>query len=105
MLSRAPDEEGAMTMRPHGGARGWASLAALLALLFAAAGASEQEPAAPAPAAPEASSDVDPDALALAKHAFDYLRAQQRFSFHAETGYEVVQKDGEKLEFGAARTF
>jgi hypothetical protein len=67
-----------------------------------------QEASAPAPsAAPEASADseLDPEATEIAKRAFDFLRGQPRFSFRAETGYEVVQEDGSKLEFGSSKSY
>jgi hypothetical protein len=76
------------------GALGWAAVA--------------QEAAAPAPsAAPEAAavSELDAEALEIAKRAFGFLRDQKRFSFRAETGYEVVQEDGSKLEFGSTKTY
>jgi hypothetical protein len=66
-------------------------------------GAEAQE-AAPPPAAEEAS-DVDPTALAVTKRAFEFLRSQQRFSFRANVGYEVVQADGAKLEFGSSKSY
>jgi hypothetical protein len=75
------------------------------ALLLVAGVALAQAPAAsPAPPA-EDESQLDADALDLARKAFDFLRQQQRFSFHAETGYEVLQEDGSKLEFGGAKTY
>lgn len=48
---------------------------------------------------------VEPDALAAAKRAGDFLRAQDRFAFTADTAYEVVQDDGARLEFGGTRQY
>jgi len=48
---------------------------------------------------------VDPQAVAVAQRAGEYLRDHARFSFTAVTAYEVVQADGEKLEFGATRRY
>ncbi|MGH7286391.1 MAG: DUF2092 domain-containing protein [Myxococcota bacterium] len=53
----------------------------------------------------EPASDVDPAALAIASRAGDFLRQSQRFTFSADSGYEVVQEDGAKLEFGSARRY
>jgi hypothetical protein len=72
---------------------------AALALFLAATPAGAQ---APAPAAPD---PIDPEALAIARRAGDFLRDAKRFSFSAESGYEVVQEDGAKLEFGAMRRY
>lgn len=48
---------------------------------------------------------LDPEAVAIASRAGDFLREAQRFSFSAESGYEVVQEDGSKLEFGSTRRY
>jgi hypothetical protein len=61
---------------------------------------------APAEAsAEEAAPLLDPDALAVANRAGDFLRETKRFSFSAESGYEVVQEDGSKIEFGNTRRY
>lgn len=66
-------------------------------------------PWAAAGQAPEAPSSeggtVDPDAVAIARRAGDFLREAARFGFAAESSYEVVQRDGSKLEFGSARRY
>ena len=62
-----------------------------------------QEPAEE-PAA-ESAPLLDPDAVAIATRAGDFLRDTKRFSFSADSGYEVVQEDGSKLEFGSARRY
>ena len=71
--------------------------------VLAAGTVGAQESAEEAPA--ESVSPVDPDALAIATRAGDFLREAERFSFSAESGYEVVQEDGSKLEFGSARRY
>jgi len=48
---------------------------------------------------------LDPEAVAIAQRAGEFLRDHDRFSFTAVTAYEVVQADGEKLEFGATRRY
>jgi hypothetical protein len=72
---------------------------AALALFLAASVAGAQ---APTPAAPD---PIDPEAVALAQRAGDFLRDAKRFSFSADSGYEVVQEDGAKLEFGNTRRY
>ena len=52
-----------------------------------------------------ATSAVDPDAVAAATRAGDFLRGRERYSFTAETAYEAVQDDGSKVEFGATRRY
>jgi hypothetical protein len=75
-----------------------------LALVLALATAARAEAPTEAPAA-EAVDPVDPEALAIATRAGDFLREAKRFSFSADSGYEVVQEDGSKLEFGSARRY
>ena len=69
-------------------------------------GARAAEPAAtpPAPAA-EPADEIDDDALALLDRFAKVLEAQPRFSFAVDSSYEVVQEDGQKLEFGASRVY
>jgi hypothetical protein len=74
---------------------------ALALALFAAAPPSHAQPEAAA----EEGRFVDPDALALARRAGEFLRDAKRFRFVAETGYEAVQEDGSKIEFGATRRY
>jgi hypothetical protein len=68
-------------------------------VLAAVAGGARAQAPAEAPAA------IDPEALAIARRAGDFLRDAKRFSFSADSGYEVVQEDGSKLEFGASRRY
>ena len=83
----------------------WAWLGVgLLATLAAGVGGAQAQAGKPE-AAPAAESEVDPDAVAVATHAGDFLRDSQRFSFTATFGYEVVQSDGEKLEFGGVKRY
>jgi hypothetical protein len=79
--------------------RSWLSRSALaLVLASVAAGARAQAPAEVVP-------PLDPEALAIARRAGDFLRDAKRFSFTVHGGYEVVQEDGSKLEFGATRRY
>jgi hypothetical protein len=75
-------------------------VALALALLGVAPAAQAQE----RPPAEEAAF-VDPEAVALARKAGDFLRETKRFRFVAESGYEAVQEDGSKIEFGATRRY
>jgi hypothetical protein len=75
-----------------------------LALALVASVARAEEAPAEASAA-EAVDPVDPEALAIATRAGDFLREAKRFRFSAQSGYEVVQEDGSKLEFGSARRY
>ena len=79
-------------------------LALAVALLAGVAYAEEQAQPAGAPPT-ELVDPVDPEAFALATRAGDFLRDAKRFGFSAESGYEVVQEDGSKLEFGSARRY
>lgn len=72
---------------------------------LAAGTAAAQEPAEPAPAPTEALSPIDPAALASVSRAGDFLREAERFGFSSDSGYEVLQEDGSKLEFGSARRY
>ena len=70
------------------------------------------EPAAtpPAPATPPAADvapadEIDPDAVALLKRFGKALEAEPKFSFAIDYSYDVVQEDGQKLEFGASRVY
>ena len=74
-------------------------LAWACALLLGGAAAAAEAPA-PKPANDGA---IDPEAIAIVNRAGDFLRDAKRFRFSAETGYEVVQADGSRLEFGATR--
>ena len=72
---------------------------ALAAVLAAVGGAARAQ------APPEAATPLDPEALAIVGRAGDFLRDAKRFGFTAHTGYEAVQEDGSKLEFGATRRY
>jgi hypothetical protein len=84
--------------------RAWVGL--VLTLWLAAPGAQAQTapPATGEAAAPEAT-PIEPAAVDALRRAGDFLRSRERFTFDAELGYEVVQPDGHKLEFGATRRF
>jgi hypothetical protein len=96
-------------MRPRARITPWAALICA-ALIAPAASARAEKPAAAPPAgetaAEAAPADViDDDAVALLKRFGDLLEAQPRFSFTVDFSYEVVQADGQKLEFGATRVY
>lgn len=78
--------------------------ASLAAALLLAAPAALAQPDPPAAAEPPAA-PLEQAAIDAVRRAGDFLRSQERFTFDAETGYEVVQADGHKLEFGATRRF
>lgn len=81
-----------------------ATLLRLALVLLAAAAPLHAQPAEPeAPAAEEAL--VDPAAIALARRAGEFLRDAKRFRFVAEMGWEAVQDDGSRFEFGATRRY
>jgi len=46
---------------------------------------------------------VDDDAVAILKGAVELLRATDSFHVVTESGFDVVQSDGQKIEFGATR--
>ena len=73
-------------------------------LLLAPAGA-QAETAALVAGDEAAVPGIDAAAVDTVRRAGDFLRSHERFQFEAETGYEVVQQDGHKLEFGATRRF
>jgi hypothetical protein len=73
----------------------------VLALLGAAVAVQAQEEAAP----PEEAQHVDPEAVAQARRAGEFLRATPRFAFVGDSGYEAVQEDGSKIEFGSTRRY
>jgi len=71
---------------------------------FAHAGHAAEPAAPPAPEAPDAS-EIDDKAVALIKRMGEFLKAQTRFAFTVDQSYDVVQEDGEKLEFGDIRRY
>jgi hypothetical protein len=71
---------------------------AIVLLLACAAHAQAGSPPADAKA-------IDPEALALTRRAGDFLRDAERFTFTAVSGWDVVQEDGVKFEFGATRRY
>jgi len=50
-----------------------------------------------------ASSQIDPHAAEVAKRMADRLVGAERFSMNGEIAWDVVQPDGETIEFGATR--
>jgi len=83
------------------------ALLATAMLALARAGHAEEPATPPAPEASQAPEpgDIDEKAVALVKRMGDYVRAQPRFRFTVDQSYDVVQDDGEKLEFGGVRTY
>lgn len=86
----------------------WTALCAatLIAGLSGMALAGDAPPSAPAPKssapkAPETTSQKE--ARALLQSMCNYLSGLKSFSFHSRNGYEVVQKNGQKVEFGESR--
>ncbi len=77
---------------------------ATLGLLAAVGHAADPAPAQP-PAVSAEDGEIDDDAVALLERLGAFLAAQPRFSFEAELAYEVVQADGQKLEFGSFRRY
>ncbi len=46
---------------------------------------------------------IEPEALEAFKDMADYLAAAKEFAYEAESGYDVVQDSGVKVEFGGSR--
>jgi hypothetical protein len=81
----------------------WHGATLALGLLLAGVGAAfAQAESAP----PEGGADaLDPAALAIVERAGDFLRDAEHMSFSAEMGYEAVQADGTRVEFGSTRQY
>jgi hypothetical protein len=47
--------------------------------------------------------DIDPKAMAILKKSADFGSKTQRFSVTVDMGYDAVQDDGEKIEYGSVR--
>ncbi len=47
--------------------------------------------------------DIDPETVKILDASADFLSSQQNFSVTSETSYEVLQKSGQMIEFGAIR--
>jgi hypothetical protein len=78
------------------------ALLALALLLASGSAGRAQDAGATAEGAADA---LDPAALAIVKRAGDFLRDAVHISFSAEMGYEAVQTDGTRLEFGSTRRY
>lgn len=74
----------------------WKMSAVGLALWLAAAPVNAQQ--AGATAAP-----IEKEAMSALMRMAEFLSKAQRFSFTADTGFDVVQDSGEKIEFGETR--
>lgn len=77
---------------------------AVLALQAAVANAADPAAAKPATAVAPAA-EIDADALAVLKKFGRFLAAQPRFGFELDLAYEVLQEDGQRLEFGSFRRY
>ncbi len=53
--------------------------------------------------APEGTTSANDSALSILKRTLNLLANQKQFSFTAELGFDVVQGDGQKIEFGSRR--
>ena len=85
--------------------RGRAALGlAVLGLLASPARAADPAAATP-PAALAPADEIDADALVLLKKFGGFLAAQPRFGFELDLAYEVLQEDGQRLEFGSFRRY
>ncbi len=62
-----------------------------------------EKPAPSAPAASEAPPEVEPEVVEELRRAAELLAKAEKFSVRAEVGYDVVQRDGQKIEFGSTR--
>lgn len=77
-------------------------LACLLSILFMLTAQAQTNAEQAVEAEPEALA-IDPDALEAFKEMADYLDAAKTFAYEAESGYDVVQDSGVKVEFGGSR--
>lgn len=74
----------------------------MLAVLFVIA-LPQTKPAAGATEHGRANPLIDKDAMAILMKMADFLSQTKNFSVTIETGYDVVQETGQKIEFGAVR--
>ena len=72
------------------------------AILATAAGPAYTQQAAPAP--PAAATESQVQARAILMRMGQFLAGAQGFSVNLRTGYDVVQKSGQKIEFDESRT-
>jgi len=78
------------------------SLLALVAWAPGCKSENDRKPPAEQDVAPTVET-IDEDAVALLRSAAHFLRDSQSFSVVTRTGFDVVQSDGQKIEFGASR--
>jgi hypothetical protein len=83
-------------------------LASVLLLLLSGAPVRAEDPAptasaaaAPAAAAPE----IDPLVQSRMRAALERLVAAKQLEFSADVAHDAIQKDGQRIEFGASRTY
>jgi hypothetical protein len=72
-------------------------LAPVLALTFLLGNSALSESEVPA------NPDIDPETIELLDATASFLASRQNFSVTSETSYEVLQKSGQMIEFGATR--
>lgn len=75
------------------------------ALGLGAARANAAEPAAKTPSDAAPADEIDPDAVAVLTGFGKALEKQPQYSFAVDFSYDVVQEDGQKLEFGSQRVY
>ena len=88
-----------MKLNSKGPRRGGISVLFLVFALFATGSVAAQEAAAPAPAATESQRE----AAALLQSMAEYLAGLESFRCTTTNGYETVQANGQKVEFGETR--
>jgi len=77
----------------------WSSICWMVFVFFAGASV-----VAPANAqVPQVTPSSDVSAISILKRTLNLLANQKQFSFTAELGFDVVQDDGQKIEFGSRR--
>jgi hypothetical protein len=62
-----------------------------------------EDPAPSAPAVREAPPEIEPEVVEELRRAAELLANAKKLSVKAEVGYDVVQRDGQKIEFGSTR--
>ncbi|MDB4433287.1 DUF2092 domain-containing protein, partial [bacterium] len=101
--SEAPEESQATTSEPVEAVVEEGGNAAVEAEAEAAAEQAADEEAAMRAATEAAMRAHTEEALAVLKSSSDFLGQQQSFGFEAHVGFDVLQLNGQKLEFGGTR--
>jgi hypothetical protein len=82
---------------------GWGVACLALAWALSAAPARAEGDEAPREGEATVEDKATAEALEILKRASDFLAGQERFRFDAYMGFDVVQDNGQKLEFGSTR--